>query len=64
MPIYEFKCKKCKEEFEKFVLSYSQVKQVKCPKCGGEVEKKVSACAVGGSGSSGAPSGGACNAFG
>jgi len=63
MPIYEFKCKECGNEFEKFVISHSQVGQVKCPKCGGEVAKKISACAVGGSSGS-SSSGGACNAFG
>jgi len=62
MPIYEFKCKECGEEFEKFLLSYSQIKDIKCPKCGGEVEKKVSACSVGGS--SEGSSGGSCTAFG
>jgi putative FmdB family regulatory protein len=64
MPIYEFKCKSCGNEFEKFVLSYSQIDKVECPKCGSkEVVKKVSACAVGGSDSS-SSAGGSCNAFG
>jgi len=28
MPIYEFRCNECGEEFEKFVISASQVSQV------------------------------------
>jgi putative FmdB family regulatory protein len=64
MPIYEFRCQECGNEFEKFVISYSQAGSVKCPKCGSDkVVKKVSACAVGGS-SGTTSAGGACNAFG
>ncbi|RUM87187.1 MAG: zinc ribbon domain-containing protein [Thermovibrio sp.] len=60
MPIYEFRCEECGEEFEKFVISASQVNQVKCPKCGSEkVVKKISACSIGGS-----DSGSSCTAFG
>jgi len=59
MPIYEFRCNECGEEFEKFVVS-----QVKCPKCGSDkVVKKISACAIGG-GDSSTSSGGSCTAFG
>ena len=64
MPIYEFRCNECGEEFEKFVISASQVSQVKCPKCGSDkVVKKISACAIGG-GDASSSSGGACTAFG
>lgn len=42
MPIYEFVCEKCKEEFEELVL---KDEEVKCPKCGAkEVSKLMSAC--------------------
>ena len=61
MPIYEFKCEDCGKEFEKFVVSFSQIDSVKCPECGsGNVKKKVSACSVGGS----STSAGSCTAFG
>jgi len=61
MPIYEFVCEECREEFEKFVISASYANQVKCPKCGSEkVTKKISACAIGGDSGSGA----SCTAFG
>ncbi len=33
MPIYEFKCKDCGEEFEVFLKSKNEVSEVKCPKC-------------------------------
>ena len=50
MPVYEFRCEECGEEFEKFVVSFSQVSSVKCPKCGSEkVVKKMSVCGIGGS---------------
>jgi putative FmdB family regulatory protein len=62
MPVYEFRCENCGEEFERFVISYSRISEVRCPKCGSEkVVKKVSACAVGGD--SGA-TGTSCTAFG
>lgn len=43
MPIYEFVCNKCKEEFEELVLKEKE--EVKCPKCNStEVSKLMSAC--------------------
>jgi putative FmdB family regulatory protein len=42
MPIFEYRCRACREEFEKLVRSSSQ--EVACPRCGsGRVEKKLSA---------------------
>jgi len=44
MPIYEFICTECGEEFEELVLGSN--KSVKCKKCGcADVEKKMSAFA-------------------
>ncbi len=41
MPIYEYRCKKCGNEFEE--LQNSNVKTMKCPKCRGTASKKMSA---------------------
>jgi putative FmdB family regulatory protein len=41
MPIYEYKCEKCKEVFEAF-QSFSDEPLKKCNKCSGKVHKIVS----------------------
>ena len=42
MPIFEYHCENCQEEFEQIV--FDSKAKVKCPKCqGGKVSKKVSA---------------------
>ncbi len=49
MPIYEYRCRKCGERFEKFVRSLAAQQSVECPRCGSqEVEKAVSLFGVGG----------------
>ncbi len=57
MPIYEFICNDCGEEFEELVRSTSSTEGVTCPRCQGElVTKKISVFAArvtGGSTSSG-----------
>lgn len=41
MPIYEYKCFRCRTDFEKLIFNISQ--PVKCPVCGStEVTKKMS----------------------
>lgn len=43
MPIYEFSCETCSEEFEILVRSSNWEDEVECPSCGsGEVEKLLS----------------------
>lgn len=43
MPVYEYRCAKCGERFEKFVRSASAQAEVVCPRCGStEVQKMVS----------------------
>ena len=41
MPIYEYRCEECDEDFEVFVRSPSQKANFTCPKCGGDKANKV-----------------------
>jgi putative FmdB family regulatory protein len=41
MPIYEYQCKDCGEEFEKFVRSMNSQEEIICPKCGSSETKKA-----------------------
>ncbi|MCG6881314.1 MAG: zinc ribbon domain-containing protein [Deltaproteobacteria bacterium] len=44
MPIYEYKCTECKEEFEALVFRNDET--VPCPKCEGKnIKRLMSACA-------------------
>ncbi len=43
MPIYEYNCNKCKEQFE-VIQKFSDPLLSKCPKCSGEVTKLISQC--------------------
>ena len=45
MPLYEYRCKKCKHRFEK-IQKFSDRLVKKCPECGGPVERPLSAPAV------------------
>ena len=50
MPIYEFQCAKCANEFEELVMSSKPeaIAKVACPECGShKVKKKVSTFASG-----------------
>lgn len=40
MPIYEYSCQECGNNFEKFVRSISTPVQAICPACGGQQVKK------------------------
>ena len=58
MPLYEFRCEKCKLTFEDLVRSSTEV--VNCPKCDGKVKRLLSACVshvAGGSASTSSSSG-------
>lgn len=60
MPIYEYVCNACGEQFSKLQKMGAGEGETTCPKCGShEVKRKISACSIGGGGSS-APSGPAC----
>jgi putative FmdB family regulatory protein len=41
MPIYEYRCLECGEEFERLVRSMNPALEVECPKCGGRKVKKL-----------------------
>ena len=45
MPLYEYKCAKCGNRYEKIELVSAPVTQ-KCPKCGGKAERLPSAAAI------------------
>lgn len=42
MPIHEFKCEKCGEEFEELVIGSATT--VKCPSCGSDKTEKLMSC--------------------
>ncbi|SKA83259.1 FmdB family zinc ribbon protein [Desulfobaculum bizertense] len=42
MPIHEFRCKKCGEEFEELVIGSST--SVKCPSCGSDKTEQLMSC--------------------
>ena len=59
MPIFEYRCEKCGEEFERLVPKADT--EVHCEKCGsGEVKKKLSAFAASVPSSNGCPAMGSC----
>ena len=52
MPVYEFRCEACGEQFELFVRSIARSGAPECPKCGSDqVAKAVSLCGASSSGS-------------
>lgn len=42
MAIYEYKCLKCGNEFEKHISIKKESKTFKCPKCGKNAKKQMS----------------------
>jgi putative FmdB family regulatory protein len=45
VPLYEYRCSKCGNVFEK-IQKFSDPPQTECPKCGGKVEQVISAPSV------------------
>lgn len=43
MPIYEYRCTKCHDEFDA-IQGFSDKPLRKCKKCGGKLEKLISEC--------------------
>lgn len=41
MPIYEYKCDKCKHEFEMLTIGMSEKAEATCPKCKSRKTKKM-----------------------
>ncbi|MFH1350885.1 MAG: zinc ribbon domain-containing protein [Pseudomonadota bacterium] len=55
MPIYEYRCSKCKDEFECLVLGSDG--DISCPGCHGKkVKRLMSACSFKSSGTTSSPS--------
>jgi len=43
MPLFEFVCKTCEDDFEELVLGSSAIDGVTCPSCGSQqIKKKIS----------------------
>lgn len=43
MPLYEFQCADCQDDFEELVRSAAAVDEVRCPQCGSaQVRRKIS----------------------
>ena len=49
MPLYEYECEKCKEQFE-ILRGIDDAEEVRCPKCNEPAKKLVSGFAVGSAG--------------
>jgi putative FmdB family regulatory protein len=45
LPLYEYKCAKCGNRYEK-IESFSAPEKQKCPKCGGRAERQIAAPAI------------------
>lgn len=48
MPIYEFKCTKCGQEFEKIFFSSDKEEAVPCPACKSKQTRKMMSAFAGG----------------
>ena len=46
MPIYEFQCEACGEEFEVLLKSRSEMGEVSCPKCQSSKTKRLMSAAA------------------
>ena len=56
MPLYEYRCEKCDEQFEE-LRSASDEDEVRCPSCDRPAKKLLSAFSVGGGNPSGSAAG-------
>lgn len=44
MPIYEYRCKNCRSDFEVLIMNSSDEDQVTCPQCEGHAVERVLSC--------------------
>jgi len=64
MPIYEYECQDCHEEFEKLVFSSAKADDVECPKCHSRnVRRKISLFGSFGSGEGFSSVGSSCSTY-
>lgn len=56
MPIYEYRCKNCRSDFEVLILNSSDEEQVTCPQCEGHAVERVMSCFCKATGTEGASS--------
>ena len=65
MPLFEFRCEKCQNEFEELLFRRDEESGVSCPSCGSErVEKLVSSFATKGQSEGPARMGKSCSSRG
>lgn len=50
MPLYDFHCTHCENDFEEFKLLADRDEPEPCPECGKDAERQISAAALGGTG--------------
>ncbi|MCM2359387.1 MAG: zinc ribbon domain-containing protein [Geobacteraceae bacterium] len=63
MPIYEYVCEACGEQFAKLQKMGAAEDETACPKCGSsEVKRRISGCSIGSGGKD--PGGPACGSGG
>jgi len=61
MPIFEYECQECEEEFEKLVFSSNAAFEILCPKCSSKnIKKKFSIFGMSGVGKNSGSSGSSC----
>lgn len=41
MPIYEYQCRKCENQFQALILKKEEEKEIDCPECGGTGLKRL-----------------------
>ena len=60
MPIYEYRCTKCGEQFERLVRNSDDEKDVECRACGSKETERLLSMFAGGGGSGKSAGGASC----